>query len=229
MKQFFHRCATQLTTIFTPRMLLGIVLGAAIGSFGIYNIHAQSGVTEGGVIGLVLLLNHWTGRSPSLLSPILDGLAYAVAFRFFGKAFLAVSVVATLSVAAFFRLWEQFEPVFPSLSGHPLLAAILGGLFVGVGSGLVVRYGGAGAGDDALALTICKLTGLRVSLAYLATDLSVLLLSLSYIPLGRIVYSLITVSISSVVIDFVRNVNRVQAATDPAEDDRPANTPLKKP
>ena len=55
--------------------------------------------------------------------------------------------------------------------------------------------------DDALALSIAKATHIRISQAYLFTDLTVLLLSLSYIPFRRIAYSLITVTISSWLID----------------------------
>ena len=35
------------------------VIGSGILAFGLYNIHALSGVTEGGVLGMTLLLNHW--------------------------------------------------------------------------------------------------------------------------------------------------------------------------
>ena len=49
-------------------------------------------------------------------------------------------------------LWERVGPVLPDLSGQPLIAALLGGVFVGVGVGLVVRAGGASGGDDVLAL-----------------------------------------------------------------------------
>ena len=98
--------------------------------------------------------------------------------------------------------------MLPDLSGQPLLAALIGGLFIGIGCGLVIRQGGAGSGDDALALTISKITKCRISVAYLATDISVLLLSLTYIPLGRIAYSLITVTISSLLIDVVQNLGK---------------------
>ena len=70
---------------------------------------------------------------------------------------------------------------------------------------LSVRQGASCAGDDALALVISKVTGCRISRAYLLTDVSVLVLSLSYIPAGRIVYSLITVTVSSFLIDFIQN------------------------
>ena len=69
----------------------------------------------------------------------------------------------------------------------------------------MVRQGASCAGDDALALVISKVTGCRISRAYLLTDVSVLVLSLSYIPAVRIVYSLITVIVSSFMIDFIQN------------------------
>ena len=85
-----------------------------------------------------------------------------------------------------------------------LIAAVLGGLFVGVGVGLIVRQGGSSGGDDALALVIHKLTGWKLSRAYLFTDLTVLLASLSYIPVRRIAFSLVTVTVSSLLIDWVK-------------------------
>ena len=55
-----------------------------------------------------------------------------------------------------------------------------------------------------LALTISHATGLRLSRAYLFTDIVVLVLSLTYIPVLRIIFSLITVTISSYLIDWVK-------------------------
>ena len=43
-----------------------LLLGAAILSFGLFNVHSQSGVTEGGVLGTTLLLHHWFGISWAL-------------------------------------------------------------------------------------------------------------------------------------------------------------------
>ena len=60
-------------------------------------------------------------------------------------------------------------------------------------------------GDDALALTIAHLTKWRIARAYLLTDITVLVLSLSYIPVSRIVFSLVTVTVSSFLIDFIQS------------------------
>lgn len=188
-----------------PKALVSILLGTAISSFGLYNIHQQTGITEGGILGMILLVNHWLGLSPSIITPVLDFCCYAVAFKYLGKGFLKISIVSTLSLSLFFRLWELFPPVLPNLSAHPVIAAVLGACFVGIGVGLVIRQGGSGSGDDALALTISHVTHCRISIAYLATDLTVLALSLTYIPWNRIACSLVTVTLSSWIIDFVQN------------------------
>lgn len=190
--------------LLSPGKFAVILLGAAISSFGIYNIHRQTHITEGGVLGMILLLNNWFGISPSLLTPILDILCYAIAFRYLGKDFIKLSLVSTLSLSGFFKLWELFPPVLPNLSSHPVIAAVAGGLFVGTGVGLIIRQGASSGGDDALALILSKVTHCRISRAYLATDITVLALSLSYIPLARIGYSLITVLVSSLLIEYVQ-------------------------
>ncbi len=183
-----------------------IVIGAAICSFGIHNIHQQTGITEGGVIGMVLLINHWLGISPAIITPILDITCYALAFKYLGGRFIKISVISTCSVSLFYKLWEQFPPMLPDLSAYPLLAALLGGVFVGIGVGIIVRQGGSSGGDDALALVIHQLTGWKLARSYLFTDLVVLGASLSYIPARRIAFSLVTVTVSSLLIDWVQGL-----------------------
>lgn len=188
-----------------------IVLGAVICSFGIYNIHQQTGVTEGGVIGTMLLIHHWLGLKPSIITPILDVSCYIFAYKYLGSRFIKTSIISTLSVSLFFKIWEQFPPILPDLSAYPFVAAILGGIFVGVGVGLIVRQGGSSGGDDALSLAISKVTHCRLSKAYMFTDFTVLILSLSYIPFNRIVFSIITVTISSYIIDFIQQFGGYEA------------------
>ena len=185
--------------------ILWILVGAAICTFGIHNIHQQVGITEGGVIGGMLLLEHWLRISPAYITPVLDIACYLLALKYLGAGFIRTSILSTLSVSLFYKLWEQFPPMLPDLSGHPLVAAVLGALFVGIGVGIIVRQGGSSGGDDALALVISKVSKCRLSFAYLFTDLTVLVLSLSYIPLSRIAFSLVTVTISSFLIDKVQD------------------------
>ena len=179
---------------------LSIFLGTAILSFGLYNVHSQSGITEGGILGATLLIQHWFHISPAVTELLLDLICYGLGLRFLGREFLKYSLIATCCFSAFYAVYEQFPPLLPDLSGNPLLAAVAGAIFVGIGVGLVVRVGVAACGDDALALVLSKLTRQPITRSYLITDLTVLLLSLSYIPLQQIAYSLVTVMLSSFII-----------------------------
>ncbi len=193
---------------FPPRRLAVIALGAAVATFGLHNIHQRTGITEGGVLGMLLFVNHWTGLPASLVSPVLDLLCYAAALKVLGAGFLRTAVVSSAFMAAWFKVWESFPPMLPDLSPYPLAAAVLGGIFIGVGVGLIIRQGGSSGGDDALALVIQRLSGWGLARCYLITDLTVLALSLSYIPAWRIAFSLITVTLSSFLIEKVQNFRR---------------------
>lgn len=91
-------------------------------------------------------------------------------------------------------------PILPNLYSYPLLAAIVGGIGIGLGCGLVVSQGGATGGDDALALVVSNKTKMNISYAYLLMDVIVLVMSLTYIPFTRLIYSLITTTVSSVLV-----------------------------
>lgn len=173
---------------------------AAFLAFGMYNVHSISGITEGGVLGAVLLIRHWLHISPALSSLVLNGLCYLLGWRTFGKRFLFYSLVSALGYSACYSICEQFPPLFPQIAQMPLAASVVGSIFVGVGCGICVRIGGAPSGDDALAMSLSKLMGLKIQWVYLLTDLLVLGLSLSYIPLRRIGYSLLTVLLSGQII-----------------------------
>ena len=190
-----------------------LLLGSAILAFGLFNVHSQSRITEGGVLGTVLLLQHWFGISPSISEAVLDVCCYLLGLKYLGKSFLRYALTATGGFALSYALFERMGYMLPSMLDQPLLAAVVGGLFVGVGVGLVVRVGGAAGGDDALALVIAKLLHWPVSRAYLFTDLVVLLLSLTYIPLQNIACSLVTVTLSSFIIGKIHTQGKKDEAT----------------
>lgn len=183
-----------------------LLLGSFIQAFGIYNIHSQANVTEGGVLGATLLLQHWLSVSPAISGFVLNAACYIFGFCTLGKRFILYSAVAGLGFSGIYAVLEQFPPLFPQIANYPILASLLGALFIGVGAGICVRVGGAACGDDALAMGASKLTKWDIKWLYLITDLTVLLLSLSYIPLGRIVYSLLTVVLSGQIISLIQKI-----------------------
>ena len=67
------------------------LLSAAVQAFGMYNIHAVAGITEGGVLGATLLLDHWFGLSPAISGAVFNTLCYALGWRTLGRSFIIYS------------------------------------------------------------------------------------------------------------------------------------------
>lgn len=190
-----------------PRNCLILLIGSIIQAIGIYNIHAVSSVTEGGVLGLTLLLKHWFDLSPAVSSFVLNLVCYGIGWRTLGKEFIGYSLISICVYSVSYGICEQFPPLWPEIANFPLVAALLGALFIGIGAGLCVRAGGATAGDDALAMSFSHILNIPIQWVYLFTDLTVLLLSLSYIPFRRIIWSLLTVTLSGQIIGFIQKIN----------------------
>ena len=185
------------------KVLLSVV-GGGILAFGLCNVHSLSGVTEGGALGLMLLLEHWLGLSPAWSGLLINFGCYAFGFRTLGRRFLFWSALSGGSFSLIYAVFERLPRLWPGLAGMPLGAAIVGALFVGVGVGLCVRAGGAPTGDDALAMGLSARFAVPIERVYLLTDLMVLALSLSYLPIGRIACSLLTVTLSGKIIGFIQ-------------------------
>ncbi len=190
------------------RATLLAALGGMILAFGLYNIHSFSGVTEGGVLGLCLLFEHHFNLSPAISGLILNAVCYIIGWRLLGHNFIGYSIISGGAFSLFYAIFEKLPPIIPDIGAHPLIAAILGAVFVGVGVGISVRAGGAPSGDDALAMSLSKLFRMDIKWAYLISDITVLALSLSYIPVRKLLFSLISVILSGQIIDLIQKIRQ---------------------
>lgn len=194
-----------------PKNCLTIVLGSAILAFGLYNVHSISGVTEGGVLGLTLLLEHWFGISPSISGLVLNGACYVLGLTLLGKEFILYSIIAGGGFSLFYAIFERFPPLWPQIAQMPLAASVAGAAFVGVGVGLCIRANAAPTGDDSLALSLSHHFKIGIQWVYLLSDLIVLALSLTYIPFSKIIYSLLTVVLSGQLIGLIQKAGKPRA------------------
>lgn len=188
------------------RQVLLSLCGSAVLAFGLYQIHSISAVTEGGALGLTLLLRHWLSLSPAVTGFVINGACYLYGARVLGREFIFYSLISGGGFSMFYAFFERLPLLWPELAAHPAMAAVAGAAFVGVGVGVCVRAGGAPTGDDALAMALSRRFGVPIERVYLLTDLTVLLLSLSYIPANRIVWSLLTVTLSGKIIGIIQRI-----------------------
>lgn len=101
-----------MRSLIRPKECAMALLGSGILAFGLYHIHSLSGVTEGGVLGMTLLLHHWFGISPSVSGFVMNAACYALGWRLLGKSFIVYSIVAGGGFSVFYALVEQFPPLW---------------------------------------------------------------------------------------------------------------------
>ena len=128
-----------------PKNCMMAFAASALQAFGMYNIHALAHITEGGVLGATLLLEHWFGISPALSGFVMNAACFLLGWRLLGKTFIGYSLMAALGFSLGYWVCEQFPPLWPQIVQMPLTASLLGASFIGIGAGLCVRAGGAKA------------------------------------------------------------------------------------
>ena len=132
----------------------------------------------------------------------MDCFFYILGFLILNKKFRINAIIGTLSYSISFFVFDKLNISFPFVN-NLLLSSIIGGFLIGIGCGIVVKHVGSCGGDDSLALIINKLLKMPIFFCYFAVDIIVIILSLSYIDIKVIPYSILTAFISSLIIDFV--------------------------
>lgn len=177
-----------------------ILLGTFMMACTYYHINFQNNLAEGGFVGLSLLGKYAFNLPPAITMLVLDVPLLAIGCFIKGRRFLIGALLAAASLSGFYELCERFSPFVIDLRNDMITAAVLSGVLTGYGAGLVLRSGGATGGDDLAALWISQLSGLSIGMAFWLLDAAVLLLSLFYLPLSDILYTLLAVSIGGRVI-----------------------------
>lgn len=191
----------------SKKNLFKILLGSAVLAFGISQIHSRTIISEGGELGMELLLYHWFSLSPAFTSILFDVFFYSLAFFRYGKGYFKRAIFATVCYSGFYYLMEG-KRLFIDLSSSLLLSAIIGALFVGIGCGLVISAGGACGSDDVITRLLSDHFSLSIGKSYILSDAFVLVLSISYIPLWAICFSLLSCTLSSALIDHLFHIQK---------------------
>ena len=202
---------SEIRKIALKNLLLN-ALGGAILGFGLMEVHSIAHVTEGGALGLTLLMDIWFGFSPAWTSIVLNIAFYTFGIKMFGVPFVVYSLVSAGAFSGAYAVCELFPPIYPEIANLPFLAAIIGAIFVGVGVGVCVKAGGAPTGDDALAMSLSKLSKIDIQWMYMITDLFVLALSLTCIPVKNVLCSLVTVTLSGQIIGLIQKIGNRKTA-----------------
>jgi len=190
------------------RALASVTLGTAIYAFGLHYFVMPNQLMEGGLTGIGILLNYAFGWPLSASTLVLNIPLFLLGWRMLGGRSMFLTIYGTLSLSFF--LW-LIELAAASGSVRPfvmerdvLLAALYAGVTLGTGLGLVFRFGATTGGADIIARILQKSRGWSMGQIILGIDAIVIGLSLLFIPIERVLYTLVVVFIASKLIDFIQ-------------------------
>ncbi|MGF0071406.1 YitT family protein [Streptococcus orisratti] len=184
--------------------LLLIALGIAIYTFGFVKFNMAHELAEGGVAGVTLIIHALYRINPAYSSLVFNIPLFILGAKVLGRKSLALTIYGTVLMSIFIWIW-QCVPIEISLRNDMMLVAIVAGLFSGVGSGLVFRYGATTGGTDIIGRVAEEKMGFKLGQTLLFIDAIVLLASLSYVDLQHMLYTLIASFVFSQVLTIVQN------------------------
>ncbi|WP_141430510.1 YitT family protein [Bacillus sp. 03113] len=180
--------------------ILFIMLGSAIMGWGINCFNIANGLSEGGIMGIALILKYLFGWDPGLSSIIINLPLLWIGWRIMGRESFIFTIIGTVCLSVFLSVFQQYSLVMED----KLLASIYAGAAVGIGLGIVFRFGGMTDGVDIIARLFQKYFGWSMGSTILLLDAIVLLLSLVYLDLERAMYTILAVFVGAKLIDYIQ-------------------------
>jgi uncharacterized membrane-anchored protein YitT (DUF2179 family) len=142
-----------------------VLAGSSIAAIGLQFFLLPNNLLDGGVTGIAII-SAYISSLPFGAFLLLFNIPFViVGYRKFGKEFALYSILGIVALAAL-----TFVHVPHGFTDQPILAAIFGGIFVGIGSGMVIRYGGIIDGADTIAILIDRVTVFTVGEAIMVIN-----------------------------------------------------------
>lgn len=183
--------------------ILIFIIGTALYGWGLVNVNIPNHLAEGGVSGITLILKALFSINPAISTLVLNIPLLIIGLRLLGKRALLYSLIGILGLSFWLWFWQLF-PMYPNLDHDMLISALLAGLFGGAGSGLIYRFGGTTGGTDVIARILEQKLNIPMGRTLFILDIIVLLVSLVYIDIVQMVYTLIASFVFAQIVNFTQ-------------------------
>ncbi len=182
------------------REYIGVLLGIAViaASFQMFLIPNQ--IAAGGISGLGVVLFHLLGVPVGLTIFLLNLPIFLLSAKLFGIRFIVRGLFGAVSLSVLVELFVFLPVVTEDL----LLASIYGGIVMGIGIALVFGARGSTGGTILAAQVLNKLFGFTMGQSLLGVDFLVVAFAGIVFNLELAMYALISLFVTSRVIDLVQ-------------------------
>jgi len=176
-----------------------IMIGAVIAAAGVEIFLVPDNLIDGGVVGISIMVSSLAGMPLGLLTAAFNIPFLYMGYKYIGKTFLLSCIfgITIFSVSLFF-----FHPI-PGFTNDVLLAAVFGGVLVGIGVGIIIRSGGSLDGTEMVAIILSRKTTPTVGQYIIFFNLLIMGFAGLLFGWDRAMYSLLAYFIAYKVIDVV--------------------------
>ena len=156
-------------------------------------------IIDGGIVGISIISSYLTDLPLGLYIFILN-----IPFLIFGYRQIGLSfVLSTLYSVISLSVWVTVLNKTGVFTNDKLLATVFGGIILGIGVGMIIRYGGSLDGTEVVAIILNKTIGFSVGQIVMFFNLFILSSAGLVFGWGNAMYSLIAYFIAFKVIDVV--------------------------
>lgn len=186
-----------------------LLLGSILAASGLEFFLIPNHIIDGGIVGISIITSYLTKVPLGVYTFVLNLPFLFFGYKQIGKTFVVSSL---FSISCFSFFVSVFHPI-PGLTHDVLLATVFGGIILGIGVGMIIRYGGSLDGTEIVAIVLSKRT--VFSVGQMVMFFNIFILSSAGLVFGwdRAMYSLIAYFIAFKIIDItIEGLDEAKAA-----------------
>ena len=173
-----------------------IILGNVFVAFAVSTLVLENQLISGGVTGLGIVTNPYTGINISLIVGIINVLLFLLGLFFIGKKFALSTLISTFAFPVLLEFFNT-NAIFHNYCQDTLLAVVLAGCLVGIGVGLMIRSDASSGGMDIIAIILNRKLGIPVFIMVNVFDFIILCMQATFSNPTKILYSIVLVFVTS--------------------------------
>jgi uncharacterized membrane-anchored protein YitT (DUF2179 family) len=191
---------TQLIYTRHAKDFLFISSGVIMASIGLKGFLLPNNFSDGGAMGMSLLVKILTNVDLSLLIIVINLPFILLGARQISISFSIKSSLAILLLAVLVHFIS-----IPSITDDKLLISIFGGFFLGAGIGLSIRGGAVIDGTEVLAISVSRTSSLSVGDFIALFNIALFSFAILLTNMETAMYSMLTYLSASKTVDFIIN------------------------
>jgi len=153
-----------------------------------------------GISGISIVVNKF-GVPPSTFIMIVNIFLLIISYFFLGINDTKNQIIGSLIYPIFVSLTLKVTNLIDFGNLEMIVIAVLGGVFAGIGSGLIYKSGYGTGGTDIIGNIICKYSKITMGHAMMFIDISIIVLGKLILPWDTIMYALVVAYLLSVFTD----------------------------